>query len=197
MMYSNVPDPNLYPIEPDMYPGVQQQPMYPDAQPMYPNAQPMYPEVQIGAQPMYPDMQSGGYPGAQPMYPEVQPSGYPGAQPMYPEVQPGRNQDEWYVPPGSIPEGFELSNSDEESNPENENSNLVPLAQPPPPKNDWNTYSKFKIIVIIHKIKKVFFSYSLWCHILVTFLSRLKKLRSILRFRLKKLNCGFFHLFHS
>ena len=34
-------------------------------------------------------------------------------------------------------------------------------------------------------------------HILVTFPSHLKKLRSILRFRLEKLNCGFFHSFHS
>lgn len=152
MLYSNVPaDPNLYPAEPEMYP---------DAQAMYPNVQqPMYnnPEIQPGGyqavQPaIYPDMQSGGYPevqlsdgfpGAQPMYPEVQPGGgYPGAQPMYPEVQPGGNRDEWYVPPGSIPQGFELSNSDDQDrDTEIENSNLVPLAQPPP-KNDWNSYSK-------------------------------------------------------
>ena len=129
MLYSNVPaDPNLYPAEPAMYPNAQQ--------PMYNN-----PEMQPGGyqvvQPvMYPDMQSGGYP-------EVELSdGYPGAQPMYPEVQPGGNKDEWYVPPGSIPQGFELSNSEnEDSNMEIENSNLVPLAQPPP-KNDWNSYSK-------------------------------------------------------
>ena len=35
------------------------------------------------------------------------------------------------------------------------------------------------------------------CHILVTFPSHLKKLRSIPRFWLEKLNCGFFHSFHS
>ena len=34
-------------------------------------------------------------------------------------------------------------------------------------------------------------------HILVTFLSHLKKLRSKLRFWLEKLNCGFFYSFHS
>ena len=168
MLYSNVPaDPNLYPAEPEMYPDAQamypnvQQPMYnnPEIQPggyqavqpaIYPDMQSGgYPEVQLsdgfpGAQPMYPEVQpGGGYPGAQPMYPEVQPGGgYPGAQPMYPEVQPGVNRDEWYVPPGSIPQGFELSNSDDQDrDTEIENSNLVPLAQPPP-KNDWNSYSK-------------------------------------------------------
>ena len=35
------------------------------------------------------------------------------------------------------------------------------------------------------------------CDILVSFPSHLKKLRSILRFWLEKLNCGFFHSFHS
>ena len=35
------------------------------------------------------------------------------------------------------------------------------------------------------------------CYILVTFPSYLKKLRSILRTWLEKLNCGFFHSFHS
>ena len=35
------------------------------------------------------------------------------------------------------------------------------------------------------------------CHILVTFPSHLKKLRSILIFVLEKLNCGCFHSFHS
>ena len=35
------------------------------------------------------------------------------------------------------------------------------------------------------------------CDILVTFPSHLKKLRSILRSWLEKLNCAFFHLFHS
>ena len=164
MLYSNVPaDPNLYPAEPAMYPNAQQ-PMYnnPEMQPggyqvvqpvMYPDMQSGgYPEVELsdgypGAQPMYPEVPlAGGYPGAQPMYPEVQPGvGYPGAQPMYPEVQPGGNKDEWYVPPGSIPQGFELSNSEnEDSNMEIENSNLVPLAQPPP-KNDWNSYSKSEL----------------------------------------------------
>ena len=34
------------------------------------------------------------------------------------------------------------------------------------------------------------------CYILDTFPSHLKKLRSILRFWLEKLNCGFFHSFH-
>ena len=35
------------------------------------------------------------------------------------------------------------------------------------------------------------------CDILVSFPSHFKKLRSILRFWLQKLNCGFFHSFHS
>ena len=35
------------------------------------------------------------------------------------------------------------------------------------------------------------------CNILVSFPSHLKKLRSILRFWLEKLNCGFFHSLHS
>ena len=35
------------------------------------------------------------------------------------------------------------------------------------------------------------------CYILVGFPSHLKKLRSIPRFWLEKLNCGFFHSFHS
>ena len=35
------------------------------------------------------------------------------------------------------------------------------------------------------------------CNILVSFPSHLKKLCSILRFWLEKLNCGFFHSFHS
>ena len=35
------------------------------------------------------------------------------------------------------------------------------------------------------------------CDIFVTFPSHLKKLRSILRSWLEKLNCGFFHSFHS
>ena len=35
------------------------------------------------------------------------------------------------------------------------------------------------------------------CNILVSFPSYLKKLRSTLRFWLEKLNCGFFHSFHS
>ena len=47
--------------------------------------------------------------------------------------------------------------------------------------------------------KNIFFQI-LWKsrgHILVTFPSHLKKLRSKLRFWLEKLNCGFFHSFHS
>ena len=46
---------------------------------------------------------------------------------------------------------------------------------------------------------KIFF-HILWksrCNILVSFPSHLKKLRSMLRFWLEKLNCGFFHSFHS
>ena len=35
------------------------------------------------------------------------------------------------------------------------------------------------------------------CNIFVSFPSHLKKLHSILRFWLEKLNCGFFHSFHS
>ena len=35
------------------------------------------------------------------------------------------------------------------------------------------------------------------CNILVSFPSHLKRLRSIPRFWLEKLNCGFFHSFHS
>ena len=46
---------------------------------------------------------------------------------------------------------------------------------------------------------KTFFQI-LWksrCNILVSFPSHLKKLHSLLRFWLEKLNCGFFHSFHS
>ena len=45
-----------------------------------------------------------------------------------------------------------------------------------------------------------YFFQILWksrCNIWVSFPSHLKKLRSILRFWLEKLNCGFFHSFHS
>ena len=48
--------------------------------------------------------------------------------------------------------------------------------------------------------KENYFFQNLWksrCHILVTFPSHLKKLRSTLRFWLEKSNCGFFHSFHS
>ena len=53
-------------------------------------------------------------------------------------------------------------------------------------------YSLYNIINYFFQI--------LWksrCHILVTFPSHLKKLRSILIFVLEKLNCGCFHSFHS
>ena len=42
-----------------------------------------------------------------------------------------------------------------------------------------------------------FYGKVLWCNILDSFPSHLKKLRSILRFWLEKFNCGFFHSFHS
>ena len=49
----------------------------------------------------------------------------------------------------------------------------------------------------LHQLKKTFFQI-LWksrCHFLVTLPSHLKKLHSIPRFWLKKLNCGFFNSF--
>ena len=61
-----------------------------------------------------------------------------------------------------------------------------------------NISSSIKLL-FLKSVWNVFFQI-LWksrCHILVTFPSHLKKLRSILRFWLEKLNCGFFHSFHS
>ena len=55
-------------------------------------------------------------------------------------------------------------------------------------------FSSFK-----KQCRKEFFQ-NLWkcrCNILVSFPSHLKKLLSILRFWLEKMNCGFFYSFHS
>ena len=59
----------------------------------------------------------------------------------------------------------------------------------------------FCIEIRYHKCSVFTFFQILWkssrCNILVSFPSHLKKLSSILRFLLEKLNCGFFHSFHS
>ena len=65
----------------------------------------------------------------------------------------------------------------------------------------WHFQKWKKPIFDTSKLAHVFFSKFYgkvpWCNILDSFPSHLKKSRSILRFGLEKLNCGFFHSFHS
>ena len=60
------------------------------------------------------------------------------------------------------------------------------IKKSPGKKNSWNQINDFFQILLKSR-----------CYILFNFPSHLKKLRSILRFWLEKLNCGFFHSFHS
>jgi hypothetical protein len=135
--------PQMYPEQPQMYPGGQPQ-MYPEQTQMYPGGQPqMYPE-----QPQMYLEQPQMYPGGQPqMYleqPELYPGQYQPAQSgMYPgqDMSGGQPANDWYIPPGALPGGFDLNQ--ETGGPIQQQPNqLQPDVNGQQQSSEWNSYSK-------------------------------------------------------